>query len=170
MTGNELRRELKKIGDRNRRFNKMTPERKRITIAKDTIAALKTKKIIAETGEYLGSSYRLNGDKLPNNYRCSACALGSMFVGLTTRVKDLSVKKPEAVLSALHIELKPYFSRIQLYAIEAAFEYRRIMHTYIIGSALATCCHLFGSSYPDDDERLVAIMQNIIDNNGEFKP
>lgn len=33
MNDKELKRELKKIGDRNRRFNKMTPEKKRISIA-----------------------------------------------------------------------------------------------------------------------------------------
>jgi hypothetical protein len=163
----QMRRELKKIGDRNRRFNKMSPEKKRVTIAKDTIAALKTNKVCATVRVYLGESARSNGDKLSNNARCQACALGSMFVGLTTRVKDLSVK-----VDNFRQHLVEYFSPIQLKVIESAFEggmhYSDIHNLY--GDNYHDKAVRYKYAYTDLEERLIAIMENIIKNNGEFKP
>jgi hypothetical protein len=167
----QMRRELKKIGDRNRRFNKMSPEKKRVTIAKDTIAALKTNKVCATVRVYLGESARSNGDKLSNNVRCQACALGSMFVGLTTRIKDLSVKV-DSYRQQVVSPLAEYFSPIQLKVIESAFEggmhYSDIYNLY--GDNYYDKAINYKYSYTDSEERLIAIMENIIKNNGEFIP
>jgi len=166
MTGNELRRELKKIGDRNRRFNEMSPERKRVAIARDTIESLQLKKVVAERGNYLGWSSMENGDKLPINYKCQACALGSMFVGLTTRVKNISIKDANGgVRDDITNNLSNYFADYQLDAIESAFE-----TPYKFNHYTASLYEKFGAQFKTDEERLVAIMQNIIDNNGTFKP
>lgn len=162
----QLRKELKRIGDRNRRFKAMTKARKRVAIAKDTIEALNARKIVAKCGVYLAHDAELNGDKLPNDYACKACALGSMFVGLTTRVKDLSVKGHQC-RSHITEDLSKYFSDIQLDMVESAFEQREMgwAHSYKTRPAKE-----FGNKYSDSDDRLRAIMQNIIDNNGTFKP
>lgn len=164
MNNKQLRRELKIIGDRNRRFNKMSPERKQVTIAKDTLAVLKTKKVLAMKGVYLSHTSKDNGDKLPNNYNCNACALGSMFVGLTTRIKDLSVKNHSGFRNSFTAQLAPYFGQDQLSDIEKAFE--------TTPQSYDTECdaQVFGVKYHNDEDRLIGIMENIINNNGTFKP
>lgn len=146
MNKQQLCKEMKRIGDRNRRFDAMTPERKRVAIARDTLAALAAQKILAKRGIYLGDDAQENGDKLPNKYECHACALGSMFVGLTTRLKDLSVKgSPYRFDITSH--LSRYFSNEQLDSIEDRFE----------------------NGVEAAEDSLTSIMQNIIDNNGTFK-
>jgi len=167
MTGNELRRELKRIGDRNRRFNEMSPERKRVAIARDTIESLRLKKVVAKRGVYLDWTSMENGDKLPKNYKCQACALGSMFVGLTTRVKDVSVKDANGGIRAdITDGLSNYFDNEQLDLIEDAFE----TGYGCVADDDCSTQQKFGAQFKTEDERLVAIMQNIINNNGEFKP
>lgn len=166
----QLSKELKRIGDRNRRFNAMTLERKRVTIAKDTLASLQAKKFIASHGVgYLHYSSTDNGDKLPNNYKCGACALGGMFVGLTTRIKELSIKEQNGDRDRIIAPLRSYFDREQLDAIEYAFEQGNIsLRTLNYSSAHRYSD--FGKAYDNPDDRLIAIMQNIIDNKGTFTP
>lgn len=166
----QLRKELKRIGDRNRRFDKMTPSNRRVTIAKDTIAALIAKKIVAYQGDgYLSDRHTENGDKLPDDYKCNVCALGGMFIGLTTRIKGLSVKTESGLRSQVIEPLVEYFDVYQLAAIEYAFE-RGAVALHGLNPDEAFRCEDFGMEYEDHNDRLIAIMQNIIDNKGTFKP
>jgi hypothetical protein len=165
----QLRQELKRIGDRNRRFNGMTPERKRVTIARDTIAALKDKKFIATHDGYLDDKSVDNGDKLPNNYKCQACALGGMFVGLTTRIKNLTVKTHGRLRSQITAPLEEFFDVDQLKAIEYAYEQGCVSQGNL-DCDYAYKCESYGREYLDSSKRLIAIMQNIINNNGTFTP
>ena len=66
--------------------------------------------------------------------------------------------------------MKKIFTRNQLALIENAFETGRGVYKYQAGEVAAEKAFLFGSKFVDEDKRMIAIMQNIIDNKGTFKP
>jgi hypothetical protein len=49
----DMKREAKRVRDRNYRFRKMTPERQRTTIAQDVLDLIAAEKIVAASGTYL---------------------------------------------------------------------------------------------------------------------
>ncbi len=107
---------------------------------------------------------------------CTVCAIGAACVSAVS----LYNKAPAA--EKVHRgEIKPskgmrtvlghFFTRKQLDLIECAFEMK---YTYDIGGSSWDAryeAHTFGQGYRyNDRERLEAIMQNIIDNGGTFRP
>ncbi len=132
--------------------------------------------------------------------RCSCCALGAVFVSCTlfnnqTTVKDLdnarfglgdSVEEDEKLSNGMN----RVFSRAQLALIEQAFESGHGQFGLDLGAdedvdsvdlgddeavdsvvpAATRKLLLWQKKYPDDKDRLIAIMKNIIENNGTFKP
>lgn len=120
----------------------------RIAIAKDVLARLKAKKLHVHTGVYC--------DTLRSSHWFAPCAEDA----------QQHIDKIEANCGAID-QLKDFFNKDQLAAIEAAFEINRpLAHYSKIGyEALA-----FGIRYPDDDKRLAAIFRNIVRNDGTFKP
>ncbi len=76
--------------------------------------------------------------------------------------------------SSIKTRLKGIFSALQLDMIEAAFEKAVIVNGNALGAynqptLKAIKCIEFGKQYPKQDERLVAILKNII-KHGSFKP
>lgn len=130
--------------------------------------------------------------KLPS---CSCCALGSMFMSCTlfnnqTTVQQLNLAAgdlgaaieapaPYAADGVFSNGLIKFFSTAQLKLIEHAFE-GESGYFYeppyddggqlIRRSATTMAALKWRDKYPDAKKRLIAIMQNIIDNNGTFKP
>lgn len=120
---------------------------------------------------------------------CTACALGSCFaakVRLGDRYKlprhynDSSRIHPDEINSDARNQLKAYFTERQLSLIESAFEMKNIDHwidsNYTEGydnhelnskSPISRAIH-FGNEYTTDEDRLIAIMENIIKNKGTF--
>jgi len=103
--------------------------------------------------------------------RCAVCALGACFLS-SIRLYD-KITMPELTKYSeyrkiymfgcdLKLHLAQFFTPDQICLIEAAFEWFEV-------SAMKPA-HEFGRRYPDGRTRLKAIMQNIIDNDGEFKP
>lgn len=130
--------------------------------------------------------------KMPS---CSCCALGSMFMSCTllnnqTTVHQLNIASSDlgdAIESPKSYEddgvfsngLIKFFSAAQLKLIEHAFEGEGgyfYEWPYDDGgqpvkrSASKMAAMRWRDKYPDAKKRLIAIMQNIIDNNGTFKP
>lgn len=126
---------------------------------------------------------------------CSCCALGSMFMSCTllnnqTTVQQLNVASSDlgdAIESPKQFAesrvfsngLTKFFSAAQLKLIETAFEgeggyfYEPPYDDEgeLIKRPAATMAALeWPNKYPDVKKRLIAIMQNIIKNNGTFKP
>lgn len=167
----EYARELKRIGDRNRRFNKLDAAGKRVAIARDVIAQLKAGKYIATGGQYIGSNAFNNGDKVVGKV-CTVCALGALAISLTNRVKAVSIKTFRRSATSfgeggdrysITSVLRKYFSIPQLQLIEDIFEN---WNNYCGDTALKV--EKFMEEYPDEDARLEAIMKNIIRNDGKF--
>ncbi len=178
----KLKQELKlamNIEKRNKDFKKLSKAEKRVAIAKDVIAALKAKKYIAETGDYLDINYssdnydsNINQELLcSNDITCKVCAVGALF---TSKVIISNNFDSDYVPSddVMRDELSAYFSKNQLYLIEAAFEgweTDEYSKSEIILTLKNNDHMRFHRDY-DTNDRMIAIMNNIVKNKGTFKP
>jgi hypothetical protein len=179
-----------KINKLNEEFKKATKAQKRVMIAKDVLAQIKAKRYFPESGEWVNPLWSDDQKSIdiqldPNSSikdafkskainSCQVCALGGLFMSCTnlnnnTTVEDLLTKEfyiGDLVSDDVKISngLNRIFTQKQLILIESYFEGSQ---GYFKGDDKKT--FVFLENY-NDDERLEMIMQNIIDNNGTFKP
>ncbi len=156
----------------NQEFNALSPAARRVAIARDVLKWLEVGKIRAKTGTYL-SSYDIKNDRYTNKEddrvdggSCTVCALGAVFACTVERIGGLKDFWSYRDAESIRRELGDHFDDEQLRLIETAFEqgdFTRTTPDYVIGQAIE-----FATGRPE--ERLVAIMKNIISNKGEFCP
>ena len=163
-----------------KKWDDMTPAERRVALAKDVIKQIHAKKIEVRAGwGFVAPKYDAWGSfyDLPNDIEheeviskddvnvmkkdCYVCAMGALFLSRVDKFNkitwgDLNCKKPDhdSIVKAL----RGSFSRRQLVMIENAFE-------RYDGDG----CE-FGDALDDEDDRLLAIMQNIVDHDGTFEP
>ncbi len=122
---------------------------------------------------------------------CTACALGSLFTCAVNLHDKLPVKNlfanrymradDTAKVSFSETDilyLKKFFTPYQLALIEAAFElgqeslfrYAGDQHPLFKHDNRRVHAYTFGRQYTDSANRLLAIMENIIENEGTFNP
>lgn len=156
-------------------FNALPDSGKRTVIAQDALKWMSTGVINACTGSYV-KTYELRADKQVrdlmhgNDIKCSVCAKGALFlshIGIFNELKVSDIAFNDNSDSIL-VELN-YFSRGQLNLIEAAFECGTICMNGTTEEERVEAIS-FGEQYENDRERLIAILNNIISNGGEFKP
>lgn len=155
-----------------------------VAVAKDVLQMLaEENNIQVQTGYYLSSEYKpidLEGDLkdvLPKmtNAGCRVCAIGALLLSKARLYNQVPLRKifyrtfsrwdceEIAAGRCIFIELlTEIFSQRTLDLIEAAFEKSGGSDKYLYGAIN------FGTQYKDDKERLIAIMHNIIDHEGEF--
>lgn len=162
-------RRNKRVKESNERFAKASPAQQRCILARDIIDALMLKKFGLEPGTWIA------WDKVPSvhqplfpqvqSVQCDVCALGGAFMCALRY-------KPEAHIDtygngcSVHTifdTLEEYFEREQLEMIESAFERGQGYHKDEDSME-------FGKRFEDHDERLNAIMANVIANKGTFIP
>ena len=169
----------------NEKFKKATKAQKRVMIAQDVLAQIKTKRYVAESGCWVQPNIKAACEKNLKDEdsvqelfakkkikSCNVCALGGLFMSCinlnnNTTVEDL---KKEFYIgdfvyddSKISNGLNRIFTQKQLILIETYFEGGE---GYFRGGNKT---QTFLESY-NDDERLEMIMQNIIDNDGTFVP
>lgn len=188
---------MRAIRRREAAFQKMTPEQKRVAIAKDVLASIRSKRITPEKGTYL----EMASDKQdPFGYetplaaqvrdlvvggKCTACAVGSMFLCAVERHDDLTVAEASDRVD-ISLGMKQFLARFfdydQIALIESAFE--RAAYLSIESGRQpprAGAAILFGRAAVagmnvDADYRkcarvtMRAIMENIVENGGTFVP
>lgn len=149
---------------------------------------IKTEKITPIVGNYCyldTDNYSLDAKKHFKEVKeCSVCAMGGIMVGLTLRKNSLSLgelnqfdNEEEKSRKLLDI-----FTPMQIALIEAAFEgsytrfssrlarsFYNIQEEDINEKVLAKAIKFY-AIYDEDSDRLKAIMKNIIENKGLFKP
>lgn len=176
-----------------RKFDKLSPADKRIYIARDVLAQLQLGQLKAKSMTYVDGGafdkYLSARDKkrdlgeLLDGEKCSACAIGSLFV-CAVRVADRApvtsfLPIPEATrLDARDGKMREYldrfFSREQQALIEAAFEGSDIAaHASVAGVEAATICAACAYNFGYNEKqriRMTRIMRNIIRNGGDFNP
>ena len=162
----------------------------RVAIAKDVIETLAIKRMVASLGygyfsaegyaRGVGESFEAMalGIRMQGKTRCKVCAIGAACVSAVGLYNDAPllekyytdiVPPPSDDMRTI---LARWFTRKQLDLIECAYE---VSSSYDEGGSSYRArdkAQVFGRQYDDDHhrERLEAIMQNVIDNKGTFRP
>ncbi len=172
-------------------FEALPIAKQRVLVAKDVIAQIQAKRYSACTGAYVYDIEFKNDvctkkqdvkDNFNNIEKCEVCALGGLVMSLTKYKNKLTfgdIEKLGSNKKATKL-LTSVFIPEQLVMIESAFEEdnsagywsSRILGTKKLDKMNTEKYEQWASDkeigYYQHDERLVAIMQNLIDNKGEF--
>ena len=179
-------------------FKKATKAEKRVMIAKDVLSQIKANRYIAECGTWVDANWNIRNEidgtesvqKLFADRTietCNVCALGSLFMSCTnlnnnTCVSDINYGGEGTEIGeriqdgdTLSNGLNKIFSKKQLQLIEVYFEtgdgwFGEEGYTGVHIGEDSRHVNYFNDAYPDDDERLVEIMKNIVANDGTFVP
>jgi hypothetical protein len=182
----------------NAAFKKATKAEKRVMIAKDVLAQIKAKRYVPESGTWVDPNWNIRNEidgtesvqKLFADRTietCNVCALGGLFMSCTnlnnnTCVSDINYGGEGNLLGekiqegdTLSNGLNKIFSKKQLQLIEVYFEkgdgwFGEDGYTGVYIGEDSRHVEYFNDAYPDDDERLVEIMKNIVANDGTFVP
>lgn len=163
-------------------FNTLSSRDKRITLARDVIDLVKAQKLQAERNTYIRFPSEvlnfslLTIERIKNlNEECFACALGSLFV-VSLRYKKFSANKITGTRRTITTFIYDFFSTYQTWLIEIAFERQLITvrppiegKTEIQVDDEIQKAVDFGDMFLNSSDRLIAIMENIIEH-GEFVP
>ena len=165
-------------------FSKMKPWERRVEIAKDVIASIKTNKFLPRFGVYIKNkkleqfedekSIDVSNCKTDEIVRdlgkCEVCARGALFLSRFV-INPLTMSK-NSIMRDL-FDFSEYgdegyeFNKFQLESIEIAFEGREIGD--LPWEHVEECIE-FCKGVKSPEYRLLMIMQNIIDHNGTFVP
>ena len=180
---------LKRSAKAEAAFKRMSKAQKRVAVAKDVIASIKAKQLVAKARTYIDvkaegkDGYDNNTFKHPDfqtalamGQQCTACALGGLFVcavkfenKIATEDANDNIDQPD-----LHDYLQHLFPYEQLQLIEIAFEQSWGIPGFDNGDDVPDkwkTAVAFGQKHPTDDAaRMTAIMRNIIRNEGTFIP
>ncbi len=176
-----------KIAAANDLFEKLSPNERRMVIAKDVIDRLDSNYFCPVSGSYLLIDkyfYDFPPDTetlevFETTKQCSVCARGAIFVSACLKFDGCKVstllEKPERHGIFLSEQEDRFFDSKQIQMIENAYEaYISSPLDYQLRNKLSadelTSCRNFGEKYVSNVDRMKAIMQNIIDNNGTFIP
>ena len=178
----------KQIKNLNDKFKSLSKAQKRVLIAKDVIAQVKTKKYKAITGSYISNAYFLNKYNLEDSIQnridevyCECCALGACLLSTTKFKNKLTFGDVfgSGGLTAYNDSwglLREVFTPNQLTLIEDAFEAGAggsrvgVMRGSKTTNKERVKSTNFGLAYVTNKRRILGIMKNIIKNNGTFKP
>lgn len=161
------------------------PRKVKITatmIAKDVIKHLKRKnrKIRPMTGvffEAYSNGLKAGADLMEaskkRTFKCEVCGIGAIFIAAVMRHDDINYRSHLNSREPIHDYLKPWFTKNQLCLIESAFERVRTTDGDYNPALYDACIAAkdWGYRAPSDPgARLIAIMENVIANGGEFHP
>lgn len=167
------------IAENNRIWRQASDKEKRILLAKDCLRQIKTGKYIPKSGRWVGEGtvLRIANSCNPGasiqpvlldpNMTCECCALGALVLSQVRYSNNVCNK-------SLGLSLHP--SSLEIYGdnaemIEYCFEKGRGLYTqFCFGREDLKRCLAFIKKYPNKNKRIVAIFENIIKNDGEFKP
>lgn len=168
-------------------FEKLSKKAKRVAIAQDVLKQLRRRGITAQKGVYA----QFKGDCTVGEYgvggkveSCQVCALGAAFVSAACLGKGQSLQelynlagygfRRSTPLPTIRETVERYFDIAQLDLIEASFEMDEGFLNQNEPTRKPSPKGLravdFGKRYRGPRKRLVAIMKNVIDNDGEFLP
>lgn len=160
---------LKTIAERNAEFAQMSLMQQRVAIAQDVINQLNARKFKATTGVYV------RANKWAQEESCQVCALGALAVSVADGAmfdKYGGYTDYGSNQSDCRLQLSSFWDEKELDEIEAAFE-RWVLRDQMTGEEIHNFSYKRlepGSPWRNSEERMKCIMQNIVDNNGEFRP
>lgn len=156
-------------------FLALSPTQKRITLAKDALKHLHSEKTFAATRTYVTFTdeeeidWYTQLDTKIKEKQCYVCALGALLVAEVLYCDNLTVEQASRS-TGVYRRLTNYFTSQQLGLMESAFEtVSRFARDNGNSFEDAQAATKFGRNLIDKD-RMIKILNNIIDNEGEFKP
>lgn len=180
------------VAPKGKSWEQMSRKQRRIAVAEDVIANIYAKRLRVRTGSYVNpdSSYNLDAllefgftneqimEKLKE--KCTVCAKGALMICKVAKFNnfDLMGEDINNWDGNKTIEvLDDAFDKEELDQIEAAFEgnpeYLDECDDYLDDDDEDRFDKDYGHwrrNFPDAEDRLLAIAQNIVDNDGTFKP
>lgn len=180
---------MKTIKEKNEEFAGMSKVQKRIAIAKDVISQIRAKKFKATPGTYCELKTSQKKLKLSGSVelqtlleegainKCNVCALGGIFMSKVSLGNKFNLNSRYDKIQT-HIDddemisnLRGIFSELELRTIEYAFEGGDINSSFL-GKPMHFHARLrsYSKVYKKSEDRLLAIMENIINNKGKFVP
>lgn len=169
---------VKSVRERNADFDKLDAAGKRVAIANDVLTLMEIRVLKARAGTYLSAiidefDRRDEGSVLPEETACRACALGSLLFSLENgeafrrpahmETHSMYGNYQAAAYHGTFVDLLEYFPLEDLALIEAAFETWGSFQGYWTGEEMST------DKY-NSEMRMKYIMQNIVENKGDFNP
>ena len=145
-----------------------------VIVAKDALKQLEAEKYTACTGIYVDweledkINYSKPDAQVQNIIKkhekpCDVCARGALLLSSIRKFNDVTVSKYQKRWES---KSKEIFSEKTLKLAEIAFE----QWHKLTASPKELEAEIFGSKYNSETGRLKAILENIVTNNGEFKP
>jgi len=185
-----------KTSQLNEKFKKATKAQKRVMIAQDVLDQIRAKRYRAVTGKWVDPVWKRDYESQKIKYspnhsakdafenkaidHCKVCALGGLFMSCTnlnnhTTIEDLEIEADFYLGDRVEYNekisngLNRIFSQKQLILIESFFEGGEGYFSSPRDDNYGEEKGIFYKSY-SNYKRLEIIMQNIIDNDGTFKP
>ncbi len=159
---------MTKTEKNNAKFDKMTPAQKRVAMAQDALKWIEAGALIPMKGLYVNTLSMdiyhraddldaVNADGSRKQARdvvlgpCNVCAKGALLIAKAVRFNNVTVLD---LANYSDEQLTDYFTTSQISQMEVAFE-RYDTWWY--------------DEYPDNKERLTAILKNVVRNKGQFE-
>ncbi len=169
-------------------FDNLSPEGKRVAIALDAKIQILMDKYQPNTGHYVilkkdhyYLKHEFDWDTIKHQeardvmkedgITCSVCAKGALLCSLISYKDNASVNSIyNTSYGETRDRLKDYFSVAQIDLIELAFEGFMPNTNYEISTKTFKAARKFYETLSPSKERLLKILDNIVDNNGTFIP
>lgn len=157
----------------------MTRAQKRVAVAKDVLLQLSESRVKASSGVWFSVYDGLTvGKQLQEELTkvdCIVCALGGLFVGCVNLFNDFTVSRHLKKFGSLDrddllVKVGKLFSKKQIDLIEVAFERHAYGWNHNLSKKETERALSFNYNNVNADDRMRAIMNNIIKNNGQFVP
>jgi hypothetical protein len=155
-------------------LSKLPANEARVLVAKDALEHLGAGVLIPEKGTYLSADLSFFNDAeegIQQSGPCRVCALGAAAVSFVLRDAKKHSGEEINYSDEMRDTLSPIFPKKMLSDMEDIFEDFGILYKDDRRHQRAHDHYPdFFAKYPTAEDRMRAIFQNIIDNNGEFCP
>jgi len=171
----------KQTQKRNAAFKRATKSERAVMVAKDALKMLSAGKTTAATGNWATFEDKFDNEEVENEQICDlsdqfsgcrVCALGSLMLSEVRHTNNLKFSQVAGMLDYEYEghRLNKVFSETQQKLMELAFEGGLgYFDAYdCVSEKVQERIESFYEKYPDDADRLRAILQNVIKNGGKF--
>lgn len=168
---------LQSIKKKNELFKKLTPAQRRVEVAKDALKQVQSGIWKAQRMSYVvfDTDQNLTQTCSFENTECQVCARGALFLGAVNKFNNYDpeqeINYPDEVQEMNNHHFGDVedrlWSKSQIQMIECVFESGDVGTCPKISDY--KCVDIWSEKYPNLQDRLVAILKNIIRNKGTFK-
>jgi tRNA(Arg) A34 adenosine deaminase TadA len=180
---------------RKKTWEELTPNQRKTELALDVIQHIHARSITMAQAGYISqklqdvADYQKAGREIEKieaeplgrkscrviREHCTMCARGALLISRIDKFNHLTWDdiggRARVGQWNTTVALDGAFSNYELLVIECAFERTRDFMGFLsAGKPHGRDAELFGKDHPDPDMRMLAIMQNIVDHDGDFVP